>query len=65
MADEKNTIVSIAGVCGGIMIPIIAVVLIFAKEQAWILAPITMAIAVMGIFLGYFAGKKNGDEQNK
>jgi len=40
------------------MIPIIAVVLIFARERAWILAPITMAIAVMGIFLGYFASKK-------
>jgi len=58
MANEKNPIVAIAAVCGGIMIPIIAVVLIFAREQASVLTPITIAIAVMGIFLGYFASKK-------
>ena len=58
MANEKNPIVTIAQVFGGIMIPIIAVVLIFAKEQAWILAPIAIAIAVMGIFLGYFTARK-------
>lgn len=58
MASEKNPLVAIAAVCGGIMIPIIAVVLIFAKEQAWILIPIAISIAVMGIFLGHFASKK-------
>ena len=58
MANEKNPIVSIAAVCGGVIIPIAAVVLIFAKQEAWILAPIAMAIAIMGIFLGYFASKK-------
>ena len=58
MANEKNPIVAIAAVCGGIMIPIIAVVLIFAKEQAWVLTPIVISITVMGIFLGYFTSKK-------
>ena len=58
MANEKNPIVAVAAVCGGIMVPIVAVVLIFASEQAWVLAPIAIAIAVMGIFLGYFASKR-------
>ena len=58
MANEKNPIVAITTVCGGVMIPIAAVVLIFAKEQAWVLTPIAIAIAIMGIFLGYFASKK-------
>jgi len=58
MANEKNPIVAIAAVCGGVMIPIAAVVLIFAKEQAWVLTLIAIAIAVMGVFLGYFASKK-------
>ncbi len=58
MANERNPIVAIAAVCGGIMVPITAVVLIFAREQAWVLTPIAIAIAVMGIFLGYFVSKK-------
>jgi hypothetical protein len=59
MAAEKNPVISIASVCGGIMVPIVLFVLIFAKEQAWVLAPIAGALAVMGIFLGYFASKKD------
>ena len=58
MAGEKNPIVSIATVCAVVMIPIAAIVLAAAREQAWVLAPITGAIAVMAIFLGYFASKK-------
>jgi VIT1/CCC1 family predicted Fe2+/Mn2+ transporter len=59
--ESNNQIVAIAAVCGGVMIPIAAVVLIFAREHALILPPIAIAIAVMGIFLGYFASKKRAD----
>ena len=59
MADDTNPLVAIGAVCGGIIVPIVVVVLVFAKEQAWVLAPIAVAIAVMGIFLGYFASKKD------
>ncbi|HUW18022.1 MAG TPA: hypothetical protein VMW16_01820 [Sedimentisphaerales bacterium] len=59
MANDKDPIIAIAGICGGVMIPIAAVVLIFAREQAWVLIPIAIAISVMGIFLGYFASKKS------
>ena len=59
MANEKNPVVAIAGVCGGVMIPIVVLVGIFAKENIWVLAPIAGAMAVMGIFLGYFASKRD------
>ena len=58
MPSEKNPLVAIAGVCGGIMIALTAVVLIFAKEQAWVLAPIVISFTIMGIFFGYFTSKK-------
>jgi len=61
MENDKNQIVSIAAVCGGVMIPIAALVLIFAKEHTQVLTQIAMAMAVMGIFLGYFASKSKKD----
>lgn len=55
---EKNSFVGIAPALGGVFIPIVLFVVLFAKEQAWVLAPIAIAFAIMGIFLGYFASKK-------
>ena len=52
---DKNDIVTIAPALGGIFIPIVLFVLIFAKEQAWILVPISFAFAVLGIGIGYLA----------
>ena len=40
------------------LIAIVAIVMVFASEQAWILAPIIGALALMGIFLGIFAARK-------
>ena len=59
MANGKNPLVGVAGVCGGVMIVVVWIVVVFAKESAWVLAPIAGAIAVMGIFLGCFASKKD------
>lgn len=59
MENKKDTFVGISAVCSGIMVPITAIVVIFAKEQSWVLAPIAGALAVMGIFMGYFASKKD------
>lgn len=55
---EKNPMVDLAGTLGGIFLVIVIMVLIFASHQAWILAPIVGAFAIMGIFLGYFISKK-------
>jgi hypothetical protein len=59
MENGKGPIVAIAAVCGGVIIPIAVVVLIFAREHASVLPPIAITFAVMGIFLGYFASKKS------
>jgi len=58
MSSKENPFVAIAGVCGGILIPLVAIILIFAKESAWLIAPIAASMAVMGIFLGYFESKR-------
>ena len=54
---EKDSIIGIAPALGGIFIPIVLFVLIFAKEQAWILAPMAFAFALLGIGVAYFASK--------
>ncbi len=56
--SDKNPMVGIAGSIGGISIAIVAIFAIFMKEQAWVLVPIIISLAVMGIFLGLFAMKR-------
>ena len=61
MAKDKNdTFVGIAIAVGGTVMVMVLFVVLFAKNQAWVLAPISSAIAIMGIGLGYLAavGKK-------
>ena len=56
--EDKDTFVGIAGSIGGISIVIVLFVMLFNSTQAWILAPVIGSLALMGIFLGYFASKK-------
>ena len=65
--DKNEPIVSIAGICAGVMLPIVVVVVIFAREWTWILAPICGALALMGIFLGCFASRseKSMNSENR
>ncbi len=58
MSEEKNPFVGIGASLGGISVAIVAIVLIFASSQAWVLAPVIGSLALLGIFLGYFASKK-------
>lgn len=58
MTEDKNPMAGIAGVIGGTTIAMIALVLIFSPVNAWVIAPIVASMAVLGIFLGYFASKK-------
>lgn len=56
MPEQKsNPAVAIAGVIGGISLSIVAVILVFSREQLAIAAWIVGALAVMGIGLGFFA----------
>ena len=57
MVEEQNPFVAIAGVIAGIMLVMLLFVMIFEPSQAWILMPISGAMMILGIFLGYFASK--------
>lgn len=57
MREEQNPFVAIAGVIAGITMVMLLFILIFAKEQVWILMPISGSMALLGIALGYFASK--------
>lgn len=58
VCGEADVTVKIAGTIGGLLITIVVLVLIFAKEQAPILVPIAISMCVMGVLLGYFAKRK-------
>ncbi len=57
MPEEQNPFVAIAGAVAGITMVMLLFVVIFAKEQAWVMMPIAGAMTFMGIMLGYFASK--------
>lgn len=54
---KQNDLAGMATGLAGIFIPVVLFVLIFARESAWILAPIAFAFALLGIGVAYFAGK--------
>lgn len=56
--EEKNPLVGIAGAIGGTTIVMIALIVIFAGHSAWVIAPVVAFMSVMGMVLGYFAGRK-------
>ncbi len=55
---EGSPFVGIGASLGGISIAIVALFLIFAKEYSAFTIPIVGFLALMGIFLGFFAYKK-------
>lgn len=55
---NKNDFVGIGAALGGILIPIVLFFLLFAPQQAWVLAIIAGCFTVMAIVLGYLAYKK-------
>ena len=55
---DKNPFVSIAAAIGGISVAIVAIVMLFSPNQAWVLAPVISSLALMGVILGFFAYRK-------
>ena len=55
--NDQNDVTGMATGLAGIFIPVALFVLIFAKESAWVLAPIAFAFALLGIGVAYFARK--------
>lgn len=54
---EGNPFVAIGASLGGILLVIIALVLIFAKEQFALIIPVSWAFVVLGIVMGSLAYK--------
>jgi len=57
MAKEGNPFVAIAGIVAVFTMLMLLFVLIFDPGQVLILMPIAGAMMILGIALGYFAGK--------
>lgn len=58
LSPKHHPIVGLTFNLGLIMIAFAIIVLIFAQEQAWVLVPVVITLAVMGIVFAYFATKK-------
>ena len=55
--ESDNPFVGIGFVLGAFSVAIVALVVIFASEHAWVIAPVIGALALMGMVLGHFASK--------
>jgi len=54
---EENVFAKITKVVTQLCVAIVAIVVVFSPESAWVLGPIVGSLAIMGIALGYFASK--------
>ena len=60
MAEQKGSpLVSIARVIGGVSVAIVAIIVVFAKDQLSVAVWVVAALAIMGIGLGFFALKSS------
>jgi len=57
--DKGSPFVGIAGTIAGISMIIVVILAVFAKEQLMVAAYVVGALAVLGIFLGFAASKKD------
>ncbi len=55
---KNGEFVGIGSSIAGIFVAVTMFVGVFMPENAWVLAPIAVSFASMGIGLGYFASKK-------
>jgi hypothetical protein len=57
--NEKSPFVAITSITGGILLSILAVFMIFAKEvMAAVVPTVVWGLVVLGIVMGFFAYKK-------
>ncbi|MDQ5952872.1 MAG: hypothetical protein QG551_100 [Patescibacteria group bacterium] len=55
--SKENVFSKIAKVITQLCVATVAIVVVFAPENVWVLGPIIGSISIMGIALGYFASK--------
>ena len=56
--DGGGPYTTIAAVVGGIALAMVALVVLFADQSAWIILPMVGFMAVLGVGLGYFASRE-------
>lgn len=54
---EENVFAKITKVITQLCVAIVAIIVIFSPDNAWVLGPIIGSLSIMGIALGYFASK--------
>jgi hypothetical protein len=59
-AGNEDSMVKIAGTCGGVLVAIVTIVAVFAPERVEVPGPVSASLALMGICLGYFVSKREG-----
>jgi uncharacterized membrane protein len=59
--DKHNPVVGVAAVIGGVILAVVAVFAVLARDQISAAVWIVGALAVLGIALGYFASRPRDD----
>ncbi len=54
---QENVFAKITKTITQLCVGIVAIVVVFAPDTAWVLGPIIGSLSIMGIALGYFASK--------
>lgn len=58
--NEKSTpLVKITSTIAGVTFLMVVMVLVFVKNELWIIAPIVGFMSLFGIFMGYFLTKQH------
>jgi hypothetical protein len=57
-SDVTNPVAQVAGRIGGTTVAMIALIMIFGEGFRWVAFPVAFAMAIFGIFLGYYASKQ-------
>lgn len=60
----RNPLGGTIGMVVGMTFAMIVLILIFARDQLWLITPIIVSMFVFGIVIGWFAGKLTSKEEN-
>lgn len=55
---NSNPYMGIAAVIGGLTLIMIALIVLFVPDSSWIIVPVVIFMALLGMSLGKFASKK-------
>lgn len=58
MKEIEDPFIKIAVSIGSLMMGVTVLTMMFGKEEAWLLIPITSFMTILGIMMGYFSIKQ-------